>query len=422
MTPPHDPSASRSPLRWLTPKPWLLQRDRLTHGLEIRWVNPSYSGWVLIGLGAFFFLAASNTMAGWLYVMSGVTVALLAIATYLARRSLKGLTVTRSDRAAFVSTDQPIPLSLAIENSTSQPKTLLELQEGPPLAVESCYRQAIALIPARDRLPLRYSLPGQPRGILRWETLTLRSAAPLGLLWHRRTLEAPFKAVVSPPILPLDRCSLVDSLGQEQNPNLLKIQRSQTANEGLTRALRPYRWGDPIRMVHWRTSARYGELRVRELETLQAGEDIVFALDDQHPWFAIPELNLTGLGQLRPQAINSFEQAVVALASLYRYASRYQSRVALWTQTHGLLRGDRPILEALAGIQPPAPTPQTIRSPSDRPQQPLIWLTQTPNTLSQLPPGSRWLLWPHPAIPLQSLNTKGLTLDPPQPLQFQLQF
>jgi hypothetical protein len=40
----------------------------------------------------------------------------------------------------------------------------------------------------------------------------------------------------------------------------------KNATEGITRALRPYRWGDPIRLVHWRTSARFGDLRIRELE------------------------------------------------------------------------------------------------------------------------------------------------------------
>jgi len=56
----------------------------------------------------------------------------------------------------------------------------------------------------------------------------------------------------------------------------LHTQRFQTT-EGLTRSLRPYRLGDPTRLIHWRTSARYGELRVRELEVMTGGKKLLSA-------------------------------------------------------------------------------------------------------------------------------------------------
>jgi uncharacterized protein (DUF58 family) len=51
------------------------------------------------------------------------------------------------------------------------------------------------------------------------------------------------------------------------------------ATEGITRSLRPYRWGDPTRLIHWRTSARYGELRVRELEKVTTDQEVLIGLD-----------------------------------------------------------------------------------------------------------------------------------------------
>ncbi|NJO50369.1 MAG: DUF58 domain-containing protein, partial [Leptolyngbyaceae cyanobacterium RM2_2_4] len=60
-----------------------MQHQQINHWLETRWVKPAFSGWLLAGLSLFFFAAATNTMAGWLYVISGVIFALLAIATIL---------------------------------------------------------------------------------------------------------------------------------------------------------------------------------------------------------------------------------------------------------------------------------------------------------------------------------------------------
>lgn len=398
--------------------PW---HQRFTDWLETRWVNPDYKGWLLGGMALFFFLAASNTMAGWLYVMSGISVALLAIALYLTRRSLQGLRLARRPLAP-VSLGQDLRLDLTLSNPTRQAKSLMQIQDLLPEALKGSEITAIALIPPHQDHTLSYHRRAQVRGVYRWDSVLLRSAAPLGLFWYRRSFPAQAKAVVYPQIFPLDRCPLIDALGSEQNPNLQKLQRSQAATEGLTRALRPYRWGDPIRMVHWRTSARYGELRVRELEMLQAGQEVVLAIDSGTDWGTIAPLEPAIAIPIGPGQINSFEQAVTALASLYRYASRYHERVRLWTAASGLVNGERRILETLAAVEPG----EEIRA--ERPRQPIIWLTQNPDSLAQLPPGSRWLLWPlvnvtanvSPGIGPQ-LPTSGLTIDPTRSLQSQLQ-
>nr|WP_231939937.1 DUF58 domain-containing protein [Dolichospermum compactum] len=52
----------------------------------------------------------------------------------------------------------------------------------------------------------------------------------------------------------------------------------------LLRSLRPYRINDPTRLIYWRTSARYGELRVRELEVITGGQEILIAIDSSFQW------------------------------------------------------------------------------------------------------------------------------------------
>lgn len=344
-------------------------RDRLE-----RWgFNPSYAGLLLFVLAIFFFGAATNTMAGWLYVMSGTIGAWLLVASVLARRSLRDLTVERRPIAP-VSAGEAIDLPVIVGNPLGQGRSLLSVVDRWPDTLGPVVPQSIAQLPAGDRWRGQASIPGVKRGIYTWAGLTLRSAAPFGLVWARRDFTCPAKVVVYPQVFPLSRCPLLKTIGDVGRPLAMSDDDQwQAANEGLTRSLRPYRWGDSLRLVHWRTSARRGSLQVRELETGSHGPELILALDLAAPWW--PE---------------DFEQAAIAAASIYSYASRQSLDPWLWTATTGLIRGRQVILEALAGAQPG----QVARDPGqERPARSILWLTGDPGRLASLPTGSYWLLW-----------------------------
>ncbi|MGJ3246636.1 MAG: DUF58 domain-containing protein [Elainellaceae cyanobacterium] len=377
----------------------------LSDWLESRWVIPAFSGWVLAGLAIFFFGAATNTMAGWLYVISGIMVALLAIAALLPRRSLRGIRVTRRSIRP-VSNGQSVVVELAIANLDNAPKFLLQISDVLPFPLGKPVTQSVEVIPPRETYQWRYEQPTHHRGIYRWHTVHLRTAAPLGLFWCRQSHHADAKAVVYPTVLQLVRCPLIDELGRDTSTQIHHHTYSHQASKELTRALRPYRWGDSIRLIHWRTSARYGELRVREMEGLSGGQEVIIGLDNQHDWDA-----------------NDFESAVVATASLYFYACHQSLQVSIWTAHTGQLRGDSAVLETLAAIR------CDEAEASDRlPRQPLIWLTQNPASIQQLSLGSRWLLWaphnlrsPTGAQDGASSSLPGFIIQPSQSLESQLQ-
>lgn len=376
---------------------------RTADWLETRWVNPDYSGWVLAGFSICFLGAAINTMAGWLYTISGISFALLFMAAILPARSLRGLVVRRLPIQPISAADR-LTVELEIENTSTQPKTLLQLQDTIPFVLGQPVRLAVETIPPQSTYRWIYSHPTQRRGVYRWHAVQLRTATPLGLFWCRRYRDVPATAIVYPTVLPLNICPLVDEMGQEDDPQFYsRDRRSQISNENLTRSLRPYRWGDPIRMVHWRTSARYGELRVRELEVFQGGQELLICLDSAATWNS-----------------ENFEQAVIAAASLYFYAARLQLPVKLWTAGTGLIYGNRVVLAALAAVN--AGEEATT---SQLPQQPLIWLGQNPLMLKSLPSGSRWVLWSESSSP-ESKNfinrdLPGILVDPTKALQPQLQ-
>lgn len=112
--------------------------------------------------------------------------------------------------------------------------------------------------------------------------------------------------------------------------------------------LRPYRPGDSPRWVHWRTSARRGELMVREFEDVP-GDDLVLVLDPSGP------------------PGEHFEQAVTLAASLaWEWCQRHGDRLVFTTASlrpepvDGLTGPDlaRRVLEALALAGPERCSPQ----------------------------------------------------------------
>ncbi|AFZ59949.1 DUF58 domain-containing protein [Anabaena cylindrica FACHB-243] len=374
----------------------------ITNWLEIHASSPTYGGWVLAGIAICYLGAAINTMAGWLYVISGVCIALVGVSAFLAPRSLKNLIIKRSPIQP-VSVGDDITIEIEVHNPTQKPVTLLQVADILPFILGKPVKQPIDTIDAKDSHRWTYYHPTERRGLYRWETVELATGAPWGLFWCRRQRECKARAIVYPTVLPLTSCPLVDEIGQDEHQkNDLRGKPLQLATTGLVRSLRPYRIGDPTRLIHWRTSARYGELRVRELEVITGGQEIIIALDSAANWQQ-----------------EQFEQAVIAAASLYFYAHRQQLQVELWTAATGLIKGDIPVLETLAATNPL----EEANTPPDN--YPLIWLTQNPLTLSNLPLGSRWVLWedinPSSEQLIVNRDYPGIILHSEQELQLQLQ-
>ncbi len=374
---------------------------KISTWLETHWVTPAYSGWLLSGIALSFFGAATNTMAGWLYVLSGMIMAILGLNAVVAVKTLKKLTIERFPIAP-VSAGEQLTIKLAIKNSSKQVKTLLQIIEQLPFVLYSPITTAIETLPPNHTYQWIYYVPTEKRGIYRWHELHLRTAAPLGLFYCRRSRNLPTKAIVYPQVLHLKNCPLVDSIGREESAKLQSDRLTQAATEGVTRTLRQYRFGDPTRLIHWRTSARLGELQVRELEVITGGQEVIICLDNSSGWNE-----------------GDFEDAVIAAASLYFYASRCQLDAKLWTAETGLIQGSRVVLEALAAVGYGKDITVTYL-----PALPVIWISPDTYYFESLSSGSRWLLFPPTSgkFPSQIKTTlPGIIIDPQASLESQLQ-
>lgn len=371
---------------------------RWINWLESKWATPSFAGWILGVIAICFFGAATNTMAGWLYAISGVSFAMLGLGAVLAARSLRSLQISRLPIAP-ISADDQIAVEILIKNPTLKPKSLLQIQDLIPHSLGKPPIQSIETIAPQSTYHWTYYQPAQKRGVYWWQEVQAKTAAPLGLFWSCRSHAAKAKAIVYPRVLPLVTCPLIDEIGREDNWQVRSDRFYQAATEGVTKALRPYRAGDPTRLIHWRTSARYGELKVRELEVVTGSQEVVITLDNTLPWIE-----------------EDFEQAVIAAASLYFYAARRQLEVQLWTGDLGLVHGSQVVLETLAA------TNFGVKKINQLPDLPLIWLTTNAASLISLPPASRWILWQsEDALGMVNQQFPGVVVDRTKPLQNQLQ-
>ena len=103
-------------------------------------------------------------------------------------------------------------------------------------------------------------LPTQRRGLIDAGSYTAALTDPLGLTTRRLCSCPPARCVVLPRVEPLPAAlsAGLASLGSEPSPSLSERLVSGSST------LRGYLQGDDLRRIHWPTTARVGELMVRE--------------------------------------------------------------------------------------------------------------------------------------------------------------
>ncbi len=357
---------------------------------ETRLPKPTFATVVLMALTLFFFAAATNTLSGWLYVISGLSLGLMSLSAMLPGWELRNIQARR---------EAPLPVSvgedlrMALTFQASSKRQLIEIiDELPKLLVEPHPSSVLEELAGTYRWV--YTLVPKRRGLYRWEQVVLRTAAPLGLFWRKKILTVPAEVTVYPRVLALRQCPLLDPIGnQGQALEIGQVWRDNTS-EGLTKSARPYRWGDPIKNVHWRTSARLGSLYTRELEQFEGEESIVLLLDNRpEHWQA-----------------ERFEQAVETAAALFFYGQRRGMDIAMSTATEVLLQQEQAVLQALAEvILQPGDTPDFAKLTE---KATVLWLTANPESHPQT---SRVL-----ALNF-SVQETGIWINPDQPLDLQLE-
>ena len=186
-----------------------------------------------------------------------------------------------------------------------------------------------------------YPVPTGRRGVVQVGPLRVTRRDPLGLISMGRDHGGVARIWVHPQVHPLQ--AVPAGITRSLDGRIDRVPHGSITFD----TLREYVMGDELRHVHWRTSAKVGELMVREhLDT--SLPRIVVLLDDRAGSYPTPS---TADGE-----IPEFESACEAAASVVAAAVREDLPVVLHTVGGHAVPGGRgsarPHLDALAEAEP----------------------------------------------------------------------
>ncbi|MEU8256525.1 DUF58 domain-containing protein [Micromonospora inaquosa] len=326
-------------------------------GITARGVGLLVAAVVLLGAG-FRFAYPELTLLG---AAAGAAVGYAALVAVWRPR----LTVTRRADPDRVARGEPASMTLTVRN-------VGRLRSANLLAEDRCGERTVPvpvlrLRPGRDT-EVRYDVPTDRRGVVPVGPLRVTRRDPLGLVALARPYGATVPVWVHPRVHPLT--AVPSGAGRSLDGRVDGVPHGSITFD----SLREYVVGDELRRVHWRTSARVGELMVRENVDTSLPR-LVVLLDNR---VAAHPQRVGGVAE-------SFESACEAAASIVTAAHRADLPVLLLlvaaeiTTTDG--DGDGPLgpLDRLAAAElsgdGDAVRAATTRLRQDRLGDTLIFLT-----------------------------------------------
>jgi uncharacterized protein (DUF58 family) len=168
----------------------------------------------------------------------------------------------------------------------------------------------ITFLAGRQRIQWTYRVECKARGAYRLGPVRLRSGDIFGLFPRERVIPCFKQVLIYPRIVPVDqlRPPMRELIGQRTAPvNVLE-------DTSLTMGSREYRWGDSWKHIHWKASARTGQLQAKQYE-FSTSLSLLLMLDVYS--FCRPESSDE----------EAFELAVTTVASLAYQAYREKSPV-----------------------------------------------------------------------------------------------
>ncbi|MEE4491294.1 DUF58 domain-containing protein [Streptomyces sp. BE230] len=154
---------------------------------------------------------------------------------------------------------------LRMDNVSRLPTGLLMLQDRVPYVLGPRPRFVLDRVEAGGRREVSYRVRSDLRGCYPLGPLQLRLSDPFGMCELTRSFNAYDTLVVIPrtePLPPVRLAGEATGYGEGRQRSLALAGEDDVIPRG-------YRHGDDLRRVHWRSTARYGELMVRREEQPQ---------------------------------------------------------------------------------------------------------------------------------------------------------
>jgi len=302
-----------------------------------------------------------------LTVISAFILTLFPVAQWWNRQALRGVTYRRQLSRARAFPGETLQLTVQIDNGKLLPVLWLRVRDEFPKAVspvdlgsgesllapshepECGYLVSLLSLRWFERVCRRYTLRCERRGVFTLGPVHYQSGDLFSLFHNERSERRAQHVIVYPRVVPLRELGIPAQapFGETRAPRQLFQDPSRIMG---CRDHQPY---DSFRHIHWKVTARRGELQVKVYEPM-VSLSVVICLNVAtfaHPWQGV-----------RPELL---EHAIVVAASLANYAVEREYVIGLVAngamphadQPLKVLPGRSPdqlarILEVLAGVTP----------------------------------------------------------------------
>jgi uncharacterized protein (DUF58 family) len=230
----------------------------------------------------------------------GVLVLALPLVTaFVLGRSRYRLALVRTLSPQIVVAGQPARLNLTLTNEGKTPSGALLLEDHVPYVLGTRPRFVLDGIGQGWRRHASYQVRSDVRGKFEIGPMSVRVSDPFGLVELGRAFHTTVSLTVTPRTVPLPLIPLGGAwTGSGDNR-----PRAFATGSAEDVTVREYRRGDELRRVHWRSSAKMGELMVRR---------------EEQPWQSRATLFLDNrkIAHVGSGPASSLEHAVVAAASI----------------------------------------------------------------------------------------------------------
>ncbi|HEU4672222.1 MAG TPA: DUF58 domain-containing protein [Candidatus Limnocylindrales bacterium] len=297
-------------------------------------------------IAAFLIVAAFSTGLAFLFYLVYLGVLVVGGSYVLTRLGLADLEAGYAVNQLHGHVGDQLRVTYTLRNASRLPKPWLEIH-NPTTLPGGLPGRALTLGSRAERSWL-VRAPLVRRGHFRIEPLQIATGDPFGLFEASASVGQPVTLVVYPRLEPIPLWKLPPA----------SIEGSRAAPERtlqttpLATSVRPYAPGDAMNRIHWKTTARHGEIQVKEFDLEQTADAWIFLDLDR----SVAE----GEGDE-----SSVETAVRAAAAIADKAIAENRAVGLTTNGHraGILPADRgsrqhlKIMQLLAAVEADGTTP-----------------------------------------------------------------
>ena len=184
------------------------------------------------------------------------------IAAFLVSRARLRMSCERSVEPAQAPLGSPMRGRITLGQDGRLPAGILLLEDQVPPELGLPPRFLVDKADLSWRRDVEYPLLGRVRGRFVTGPLTVRTTDPFGLVQLDRQFVATSEVLITPQVVPLPGMHSAGGAGStgEARPHRVGVVGQDDV------LVREYQQGDDVRRVHWRSTARRGEIMVRREE------------------------------------------------------------------------------------------------------------------------------------------------------------